>query len=71
MKILPGDFTTKLGRENILKPIIGSEILHELSNDNGVRVVGFPISKNFIVKSTIFKQRDIHKPLNHLIRPIT
>jgi hypothetical protein len=40
--------------EDIFKPIIGNESLHEASNDNGVRVVNFATSKNLIVKSTTF-----------------
>jgi hypothetical protein len=39
MKILLWDFNAKVGREGIFKPIIGNESLHEISNDNGVRVV--------------------------------
>jgi hypothetical protein len=41
MKILLGDFNAKVGREDIFKPTIGNESLHEISNDNGVRVVNF------------------------------
>jgi hypothetical protein len=41
MKILLGDFNAKVGREDIFKPIIGNESLHEASNDKGVRVVNF------------------------------
>jgi hypothetical protein len=33
MKILL-DFNAKLGREDIFKPTIGNESLHEISNDN-------------------------------------
>ena len=40
-KILLGDFNIKMGRENIFKPTIGQEILHQDSNDNGVRLVNF------------------------------
>jgi endonuclease/exonuclease/phosphatase family metal-dependent hydrolase len=60
MKILQGDFNVKVGREDIFKPIIGNESLHEASNDKGVRVVNFTTLKNIIVKST-FLHRDIHK----------
>ena len=35
-KILLGDFNAKVGRENIFKPTIGQENLHQDSNDNGV-----------------------------------
>jgi hypothetical protein len=45
MKILMGDFSAKVGREDILKLIIGNESLHEASNDNGVRVVNFQLRK--------------------------
>jgi exonuclease III len=45
MKILIGDFNAKVGREDIFKPIIGNESVHEASNDNEVRVVNFATSK--------------------------
>jgi hypothetical protein len=50
MKILLGDFNGKVGREDIFKPIIGKESLHEASNDKRVKVVNFATSKNLIVK---------------------
>jgi hypothetical protein len=45
MKTLIGDFNTKVGREDIFKPTIGNESLHQDSNDNGVRIVNFATSK--------------------------
>jgi exonuclease III len=39
MKVLLGDFNAKIGREDIFKPTIGNESVHEISNDNGVRLV--------------------------------
>jgi hypothetical protein len=51
MKMLLGDFNTKVGRENIFKPVIGNESLHEASNDNGIRVVNFATLKNLIVRA--------------------
>ena len=50
-----------MGRENIFKPTIGNDSLHEVSNDNGVRIVNFAASKNLVVKSAMFPHRDIHK----------
>jgi len=38
MKMVLGDFNAKVGRENILKPTIGQESLHQDSNDSGVRL---------------------------------
>jgi hypothetical protein len=55
------DFNAKEGREDIFKPSIGNEGLHEISNDNGVRLVNFATSKNLRVKSTMFQHRNIHK----------
>jgi hypothetical protein len=40
-KMLLGDFDAKVGREDIVKLTIGNESLHEIANDNGVRVVNF------------------------------
>ena len=59
MKILL-DFNAKVGRENIFKLTIGNDSLHRDSNDNGVRIVNFATSKNF-VKSMMFPHRNIHK----------
>ena len=59
MQILLEDFNAKVGRENIFKPTIMNESLHQDSNDNGVIIVNFATSKNR-VKSTMFLQRNIH-----------
>jgi hypothetical protein len=61
MKILLGDLNAKVGREDIFKPTIGNESLHEISNDNGVTVLNFATSKNPIVESTMFPHHNIHK----------
>jgi hypothetical protein len=58
---LGGDFTVKVGREDILKPTFGDDSLHEIGNDKGVRVVNFVISKSLIAKSTTFPHCNIHK----------
>jgi hypothetical protein len=52
MKILLGDFNAKMERENIFKLTIGNE--RQDSNDNGLRIVNFVISKNLVVQSTMF-----------------
>jgi hypothetical protein len=61
MKILVGHFNPKVGKEDILKPTIGNENLHEISNDNGVRLVNFATSKNLRFKSKMFPHHKIHK----------
>jgi hypothetical protein len=60
MKILC-DFKTKVRRENIFKPTLGNESLHENIIANGVNVVNFATSKNLVVKRTMFPHRNIHK----------
>jgi hypothetical protein len=49
MKILVGDFNVKVGRYNFFRPTIGHESLHQVCNDNGVRIVNFTIHKNLVV----------------------
>jgi hypothetical protein len=56
-----GDFNATVGRENIFKPTIGNESLHQGNDDNGVRIVVFATSNNLVVKSTVFPLRNIHK----------
>jgi hypothetical protein len=36
MKILLGDFNAKARKEDVLKPTIRNDSLHEIWNDNGV-----------------------------------
>jgi hypothetical protein len=66
LKILLGDFNAKVGIEDTSKSKIWNESLHEISNDNGDRVVNFATSKNLIVKSTKFPHRNIQNILGHL-----
>ena len=44
-KILLGDFNAEVGRENKFKPTIENDSLHQVSNDNGVRIVNFATPK--------------------------
>jgi hypothetical protein len=49
MKILIRDFNAKKDKEDTLKPKTGNDNLCKISNDNGVRVANFAISKNLTV----------------------
>jgi hypothetical protein len=42
---LLGELNVEVDIEDLFKPTIGNESLREISNDNGVRVVTFAISK--------------------------
>jgi hypothetical protein len=53
MKILSGDFNANVGRKDIFNPTIENEILHEISNGNGVRVINFATSKNLSQKKNV------------------
>jgi hypothetical protein len=73
MKILI-DFNTKV-RKDIFEPTVRNESVHEIiiiiiissssssssSSSNEVRVVNFTMSKNVIMKSTMFTHHNIHK----------
>ena len=61
MKLVLGDINAKVWRENIFKPTVGNESLHQDSNDNGVRIVNFATSNNVVVNSTMFPHRSIHE----------
>ena len=61
MKVLLGDFKTKLKRSNIFKPTIRNDSPHEDSNDSGIRIVNFVTSKNVVAKSTNFPHRSKYK----------
>jgi hypothetical protein len=61
MKILLQDFNNKVGREDIFKQTTGNISLHEINNDNGLRVVHFATSKHLTAKSTMFPHCNIHK----------
>jgi len=61
MKILLGDFNAKVWRENIFKPTIGNDSLHQCSNDTDVGIVNFATSKILVVNSTMFPHQNIHK----------
>jgi hypothetical protein len=61
MQILLRDFNAEVGTEEIFKPTIRNGILHENSNDNGIRVVNFDTFKYLIVKIAMFPHHSIHK----------
>jgi hypothetical protein len=46
-KIYLGYFGAKVGGEDVFKPTFGNESFHEISNDNGVRVLNFATLKIF------------------------
>ncbi|XP_055714419.1 uncharacterized protein LOC129808671 [Phlebotomus papatasi] len=61
VKIVLGDMNGKVGREPIHRQYAGSHSLHEISNDNGLRITHLAAAHNLIVGSTWFPRRDVHK----------
>jgi hypothetical protein len=53
MKILLGNFNSKVGKEDIFKRITGDESLHEIKDGNGVRIVQLAATKNLTVRNTM------------------
>ncbi|XP_025406812.1 craniofacial development protein 2-like [Sipha flava] len=60
-KITIGDLNAKIGKEQIFKPTIGNHSLHEISNDNGNKLISFAMSKNMTISSSHFPHKEIHK----------
>ena len=53
----------QVGKGEIYRPTIGSQSLHENTNDNGYRLIEFAIlNNNMMIGSTRFQHRNIHKP---------
>lgn len=61
IKIVIGDCNAQVGKEDIFLPHIGKNSLHDVSNDNGVRLVDFAASRNMIVGSTRYQHKISHK----------
>jgi hypothetical protein len=54
------DFNAKVVRGDIFKQIIGNKNVHEISTDNGDRIVNFATSKNITINNTMFPHCNIH-----------
>jgi hypothetical protein len=61
VKILVGDMNAKVGKENMYRPTIGKESIHDVSNNNSIRLTDFAISRNMTISSTYFPHKRINK----------
>uniref|UniRef100_A0A8D9E0P6 Craniofacial development protein 2 n=1 Tax=Cacopsylla melanoneura TaxID=428564 RepID=A0A8D9E0P6_9HEMI len=61
IKIMMGDANAKIGREECWKDVVGTNSLHSITNDNGLRLIHFASSRNMNIVSTQFPRKNIHK----------
>ena len=61
MIVLLGDFNAKIGKEDFIKRIAGSFSLHDKTNENGQSLGQMAESHQFVIKSTAFNHKNIHK----------
>ena len=61
IKIILGDFNAKVGKENTYKPTTGNKSLHNETNNNGIKIIQFAVSKGFNVRSTTSPHKYTHK----------
>ena len=56
-----GDFNARLGKETGYRATVCRNSKHEISSENGKRLIDFAMGKNVIVASTRFPHKDVHK----------
>ncbi|XP_023724036.1 craniofacial development protein 2-like [Cryptotermes secundus] len=61
IKVILRDLNTKTDKEKEYRGVIGTESLHDITNHNGINLIDFAESKNLIIRSTYFLQKNIHK----------
>ncbi|KAG8236282.1 hypothetical protein J437_LFUL016062 [Ladona fulva] len=57
VKIVLGDFNAKVGKEEAYRETIGKERLHDLTNDNGQRMIDFTMGNLMVVKNHVIIDR--------------
>ncbi|CAG9838058.1 unnamed protein product [Diabrotica balteata] len=55
IKILLGDMNARIGRERVFMPTIGKHSLHNVSSDNGLRLINLAAALYMTVASTYFE----------------
>ncbi|KAE9525900.1 hypothetical protein AGLY_013949 [Aphis glycines] len=61
IKIVLCVLNAKVGKEAVFRPIIGSHSLHEVTNDNGLRLIDFVCGNGLVVKSTMFPNKNVYQ----------
>jgi hypothetical protein len=61
MLVILDDFTAQIGTEAFLKDVAGKFMLHSETRNNGKMLSELKMANNFIIKSTRFNHKRIHK----------
>ena len=61
VKLIIGDLNAQIGKEAIYYPTIGKEVYHQESNENGKRLIHLAASRNMVIGTTLYPNKDIHK----------
>lgn len=61
LRIVLGDANAKIGKESLWDKVAGKHSLHEVTNENGLRLLSFSEVMNLKVVSTMFPHKNIHK----------
>ena len=59
--ILLGDFNAKIGKEHSNKRVAGRHTLHDITSENGEKMVQLATAHNLEISGTKFQHRRIHK----------
>lgn len=61
IKIVIGDCNAKIGKEDIYVGTTGRHSKHDISNDNGKRLIAFAVERSMVIRSTQLQRKEIHK----------
>jgi hypothetical protein len=68
VKLVMEDANAKVGRETVHQPTIGKYRMHEITNENSLRLVDFAAGRQMAIKSTYFMHTRIHLQTWQLFR---
>ncbi|XP_058444164.1 uncharacterized protein LOC131425900 [Malaya genurostris] len=61
VKIIIGDLNVQVGQEEELRSTIGKFSTHQLTNENGLRLIDFGAFKNMAIRSTFFQHSLLYR----------
>lgn len=67
VKIILGDMNAQIGKEDTdsFRNNVGIHSAHDVTNNNGMRLIDFASSRNMVISSTCFPHKRIHKATWH------